>query len=117
MLIHHDHTGKVLWYNLFISEGMEQNCLSENTIWLEGQTLPPTPTSIPVGYVPYLTYQTETGLSYDFEPEISPEPTEIEILMQALADGEIRDFEIQQGQELLAQQLADIELMILGGGV
>ncbi|NCC17218.1 MAG: hypothetical protein EOM28_13015 [Clostridia bacterium] len=41
--------------------------------------------------------------------------TETEIIMQAMTDGELRDLEIQQGQELLAQQITDIELVVLGG--
>lgn len=41
--------------------------------------------------------------------------TEIELLMQANADAELRDLEIQQNQELLAQLMADIELAVLGG--
>lgn len=56
------------------------------------------------------------------EPEPFPvpeptQPTDLEILMQAQADAELRDFAIQQGQELLAQQMADIELAVLGGAV
>lgn len=44
-------------------------------------------------------------------------PTDTQLLMQAQADAELRDFQIQQGQELLAQQMADIELAVLGGAV
>lgn len=52
------------------------------------------------------------------QPEpATQEPTSMEILMQAQADAELRDFAIQQGQELLAQQMADIELAVLGGVV
>lgn len=43
-------------------------------------------------------------------------PKSTEIIMQAMTDAELRDFEIQQGQEMLAQQMADIELAVLGGG-
>mgnify|MGYP000910979328 FL=1 len=50
------------------------------------------------------------------EPEL-PGATDIELLMQAQADAELRDFAIQQGQEMLAQQMADIELTVLGGAV
>ncbi len=44
-----------------------------------------------------------------------PELTDMELLMQANANTELRDLEIQQNQELLAQQMADIELELLGG--
>lgn len=45
----------------------------------------------------------------------TPEPTNMELLMQANSDAELRDLEIQQGQEMLAQQMTDIELAMLGG--
>ena len=41
--------------------------------------------------------------------------TDVELLMQVNADADLRDLEIQQNQELLAQQMAEIELIILGG--
>lgn len=48
------------------------------------------------------------------EPEIkSEELTETEQIMQAMTDAELRDFEIQQGQEMLAQQMTDIELALI----
>ncbi len=43
--------------------------------------------------------------------------TDIELLMQANIDAELRDLEIQQNQEILAQQMSSIELAILGGNV
>lgn len=52
-----------------------------------------------------------TGLQ--LEPVL--EPTNTERIMQAMTDSELRDFEIQQGQELLAQKMVDIELAVLGG--
>jgi len=45
-----------------------------------------------------------------------PEPTETERIMQGFTDSELRDLEIQQNQELLAQQITDIEVALLGGG-
>ncbi|WMI81609.1 hypothetical protein [Anaerotignum sp. MB30-C6] len=45
----------------------------------------------------------------------TPEPTDVERIMQAYTDAELRDLEIQQGQEMLAQQMTDIELAVLGG--
>lgn len=43
------------------------------------------------------------------------EPTETERIMQGFTDSELRDLEIQQNQELLAQQMTDIEVALLGG--
>ena len=47
--------------------------------------------------------------------DIIPQCTDTEVLMQVMTDAELRDLEIQQNQELLAQQMGEIELMILGG--
>lgn len=49
------------------------------------------------------------------QPEQLVEPTEIELLMQSIADAELRDLVTQQNQELLAQQITDIEVALLGG--
>lgn len=43
-------------------------------------------------------------------------PKDIKLIMQSLADAELRDFEAQEERKLLAQQLSDIELNTLGGG-
>lgn len=53
------------------------------------------------------------------EAPIPPEPvlTDFELIMQANIDAELRDLEIQQNQEILAQQLTNIELELLGGNV
>ena len=44
-----------------------------------------------------------------------PEPTDTELLMQALTDLELRSLEEQKDRQLLAQQVSDLELAILGG--
>ncbi|MCQ4935044.1 hypothetical protein [Anaerotignum propionicum] len=49
-------------------------------------------------------------------PEQLLEPTETERIMQAMTDAELRDMVTQQNQELLAQQITDIEVALLGGG-
>lgn len=45
-------------------------------------------------------------------PTPMPEPTDTELIMQALSDTEIRDIEARQERELLAQQMTDMELML-----
>lgn len=52
----------------------------------------------------------------ELQLESVPEPTETERIMQGFTDSELRDLEIQQNQELLAQQITDIEVALLGGG-
>ncbi|WMI82039.1 hypothetical protein [Anaerotignum sp. MB30-C6] len=65
-----------------------------------------------------MLYDPETGeFMEDVSLQPQPEPRSMELLMQAQADAELRDFAIQQGQEMLAQQMADIELAMLGGNV
>lgn len=61
-------------------------------------------------------YETNKPIIKLPEPEIHPEPTETERIMQGFTDSELRDLEIQQNQELLAQQITDIEVALLGGG-
>jgi len=50
-------------------------------------------------------------------PQPIPQPTETEILMQTLADSELRSVEEQKDRQLLAQQISDLELVILKGGI
>ena len=54
------------------------------------------------------------------EQEIMKSQTEIQlteqqILMQTLSDWELRSIEEQKDRQLLAQQVSDLELIILGG--
>lgn len=49
-------------------------------------------------------------------PEPEPEATAEQLIMQSLADSEIRDYEAQYERELIAQQLTDIEISMIGGG-
>ncbi|AMJ41000.1 hypothetical protein [Anaerotignum propionicum] len=62
-------------------------------------------------------YDKQNKKFYEYaEPEPAmAQPTDLELLMQAQADSELRDLVIQQNQELLAQQMTDIEVALLGG--
>ena len=33
MLVNFDKTGRVIWYNLYVSKEAAESCLSDNTIW------------------------------------------------------------------------------------
>ncbi|MCQ4935130.1 hypothetical protein [Anaerotignum propionicum] len=46
---------------------------------------------------------------------IEQEQTDIQKIMQVMSDVELRDLKTQQNQGLLAQQMAELELLILGG--
>lgn len=46
---------------------------------------------------------------------VEQEQTDIQKIMQVMTDGELRDLETKEKQELMAQQIAEIELMFLGG--
>ena len=35
MLVNFDKTGRVIWYNLYVSKEAAESCLSDNTIWLD----------------------------------------------------------------------------------
>lgn len=47
--------------------------------------------------------------------ESAIETSDTQDIMQGFTDSELRDLEIQQNQELLAQQITDIEVALLGG--
>ena len=69
------------------------------------------------GYIGAISGFSGNEVSYTYYPEkVEPEPTETERMMQGFTDSELRDLEIQQNQELLAQQITDIEVALLGGG-
>lgn len=50
------------------------------------------------------------------QPKPAAEPTDTERIMQEMTDAELRDFETQKRQEVMAQQMTDIEILLLGGG-
>ena len=87
MLVNFDKTGRVVWYNLYVSEEAAQSCLSDNTIWLD-TSLPPFPEPME-GFVAYLKLNEENQLIYDYEPQPEPVYTDLQIIMQGLADLEL----------------------------
>lgn len=87
MLVNFDETGRVLWQNSYLSKELAEECLSENTIWIEGG-LPPLPPKRE-GFVPFLYLTAERNLAYDYEPEPEPVYSDTEVIMQAIADLEL----------------------------
>lgn len=84
----------------------------------------PTPPEV-VGKVGYISgcdlVSKEVIFSYaDIQtpvPEVEePHFTKEELFMQAMTDSELRDIEAQEERKMLAQQMTDIELAVLGGG-
>lgn len=76
------------------------------------------------GLIGYVSGFSNGKVTYNFvQPNNPPNPeiiktnktSEIEILIQAIANTESKNMEIQRGQQLIAQKLTDIELSILGG--
>ena len=55
-------------------------------------------------------------VTQEVEPTPIPQTTDTELIMQAFSDQEIRDFAAQEERKILAQQMTDIELAVLGGG-
>lgn len=60
-------------------------------------------------------YVSPVELEEHIIPKAISQPTTIQQLMQAFSDAEIRDFEAQEERRLLAQQMTDIEVALLGG--
>ena len=52
MLVNFDKTGRVVWYNLYVSKEAAESCLCDFTIWLDNSLAPFPVTS--VGFVVYL---------------------------------------------------------------
>ena len=83
MLVNFDKTGRVVWYNLYVSKEAAESCLCDNTIWLD-TSLPPFPEP-KEGFVVYLKLNEEQQLIYDYEPQPEPVYTDLQIIMQGLS--------------------------------
>ena len=65
-----------------------------------------------------MSYNEATGEFYWEElQDVIPQPTDAELVQQRLTDIELQNFEAQYERQLLAQQITDLELTILMGGM
>ncbi|HIY04029.1 MAG TPA: hypothetical protein H9733_03585 [Candidatus Anaerotignum merdipullorum] len=87
MLIHTGENGWVEWYNNVLTQEAAAAYLDENTVWLD-ISLPAIPPHKD-GFVPRLRLTEEKTLTYDYEPEPEPVYSDLQILMQGLADLEL----------------------------
>ncbi len=87
MLIHTGENGWVEWYNNVLTQEAAAAYLDENTVWLD-ISLPAIP-SHKDGFGPRLRLTEEKTLTYDYEPEPEPVYSDLQILMQGLADLEL----------------------------
>lgn len=94
MLVNFDETGRVRWYNLYLSKESAQSCLAKDTIWLE-DGLPEYPQA-QEGYTPFLRL-TEGRLVYEYEQSPLPVYTDTELLMQRMTDLELLLLTLQTG--------------------
>ena len=87
MLIHTGENGWVEWYNNVLTQEAAAAYLDENTVWLDISlsAIPPHKD----GFVPRLRLTEEKTLTYDNEPEPEPMYSDLQILMQGLADLEL----------------------------
>lgn len=98
MLIHFNDYGMVTWRNECISAEMAQYwCLSPNTVWLEDTTTPDLPEGMDWDDV-VLMYSDVNGIYF------------------AYAEDDDSD-EFYSDTQLIMQELANIELLILEGGL
>lgn len=61
-------------------------------------------------------YENSMWKEVEKENEPTPPPSDMELLMQAITDSEIKQLQAEQDRALLGQQLTDIELKLLKGG-
>lgn len=87
MLIHTGENGWVEWYNNVLTQEAAAAYLDENTVWLD-ISLPAIPPHKD-GFVPRLRLTEEKTLTYDYESEPEPVYSDLQILMQGLADLEL----------------------------
>lgn len=87
MLIHTGENGWVEWYNNVLTQEAAAAYLDENTVWLD-ISLPAIPPHKD-GFVPKLRLTEEKTLTYDYESEPEPVYSDLQILMQGLADLEL----------------------------
>ncbi|WP_317855335.1 hypothetical protein [Chakrabartyella piscis] len=96
MLIHITKYGVVDWHNLCISEhGAESLCTNEYTLWITDTQLPEVEDDFTLDDV-VIHYSTEDGLYYEYPEDYDPLYTDTQLIMQ---------------------ELTNLELLILEGGL
>ncbi len=97
MLIHFNDYGMITWRNEYISAEMAQSwCLSPNTVWLDDATLPELPEGVFLEDV-VLMYSDVNGIYYTYPDK--------------------EDEAIYSDTQMIMQELANLELLILEGGM
>lgn len=96
MLIHVSKNNMVEWHNLCISEnGARRWCTSTHTLWISAAQLPEVGFGFTFDDV-VMHYSTTEGLFYEYPEEDEP---------------------LYNDAQLIMQELTDIELLILEGGL
>lgn len=119
MLLYFNDNGVIYRYNEVISREDASEILGHspnNTVWYDDEEAVFQAEDM-IGKRKRFIYEDgEVKIVYEDIPEPpTPEPTDTELIMQTLFDSELRDFEGTEERALLAQQMTDIELAILGG--
>ena len=114
MIINIDDKNRVIWYNTEINEEQAQQYLDNSTFYIENITIPQ-PQQIE-GKEAILCFSQQKGIYYEYI-DMPPQPIfDNEIIMQSISELELQNFEAQQERQILAQQMADLELAMLEGG-
>lgn len=106
MLVNFDKTGRVVWYNLEISKESSIECLSESTIWIDGD-MPEADAK--EGYIA-IFYVNENMQSVRIEYEPIPEPSQLDRMEAQLnkSQDELR----QEGADMMMSELVKRGLMV-----
>ena len=119
MIININDDNRVEWYNKILTEQQAQQYLNDNTYYIKDLEVPKYEEI--EGKQAILYFSVERGFYYEYEndiPQIEEQAqSDTEIIMQAMTYLELANIEAQQERQMLAQQLSDLELVLLEGGV
>lgn len=114
MIINVDDKNRVIWYNAELNKEQAQQYLDNSTFYIESITIPQ-PQQIE-GKEAILYFSQEKGFYYEYINIPPQPPSDSEIIMQSISELELQNFEAQAERQMLAQQMADLELAMLKGG-
>ena len=108
MLVNFDKTGRVIWYNLYVSKEDSVEYISENTIWIEGG-LPATESRD--GYIAVFYINDDAqSIGVKYEPVTEPEPTQLDRMEAQLnkSQDELR----QEGADMVMEEMKKRGLIV-----
>jgi len=114
MIINIDNKNRVVWYNTELNEQEAKQYLDNSTFYIGNAKIPQLQEI--EGKEAILCFSKEKGFYYEYVDKTPQPPSDSEIIMQGISELELQNFEAQAERQMLAQQMADLELAMLEGG-